>query len=77
MKVRYRGFEIDAHRAKSLGGESYLYFSIFRVSDWYECESNFSTGTDTVRTWIKLLKERIDRELLDEDPWGEKAQRAA
>lgn len=71
MKVSYRGFEIDAHRERSLGGDVLLYWSIFRKSDLYECDSGFSTGSDTVRTWVKMLKERVDAELVEADPWGE------
>lgn len=71
MKVNYKGYEIDVRREKCLGGWSMLYYSIFRESDGYECASSFSDCTDTVQDYIGYMKERIDAELLDEDPWGE------
>ncbi len=75
MKVTYKGYQIEAKREKCLGGWTLLYYSVFRVSDLYECLSDFSYGEDTVRDWIKMLKERVDAELLEGDPWGEKASR--
>jgi len=50
-----------------------LYFSITRVSDGYECECEFSFeySAEKVRDKVKQLKERIDNELAEEDPWGE------
>lgn len=75
MKIVYRGFIIDAFRAKSLGGDRLLYWSIFRESDLYECDSSFTTGTDPVRKFIGYLKERVDSELKSDDPWDERASR--
>jgi hypothetical protein len=66
MKVEYKGFEVDAHRDKSLGGETLLYYSVFRISDGYEVTSGFSYGTDPVRTFIGFLKGTVDDFL--EDP---------
>lgn len=71
MKVSYKGYELEAYRERSLGGDKLLYWSIFRESDWYECDSGFSTGRDSVRIWIKLLKERVDKELASNNPWNE------
>jgi hypothetical protein len=73
MKVIYKGYEIDVHRAESMGCGEYLYFSIFRLKDGRECLSSFTSGGDTVRDYVRYMKERIDAELADEDPWGEKA----
>ena len=73
MKQIYRGHEIDVRRERSLGGDVLLYFSVFRVSDGYECESNFTTGGETVRQYVRYMRERIDAELAADDPWGEKA----
>lgn len=72
MKAFYRGYDIDAHREMSLGGERLLYYSIFRRSDGYEATSGFSTGSDHVRDYIRYLKERVDVELAEADPWGER-----
>ena len=64
MKVLYRGFEVDAHREKSMGGDTLLYYSIFRESDGWEMTSGFSYGTDRVQTFIKYMKERVDNYIL-------------
>jgi hypothetical protein len=74
MKVIYRGHEIDVRRDKCMAGYSMLYYSIFRVSDWYECTSGFTEDSSTVHQYIKYMKERIDAELADVNPWGEKEE---
>ena len=71
MKTTYRGHEIEVTRDHCLGGWDQLYFSIFRVSDGYECLSSFEDSAETIRDKIKELKERIDNELAEKDPWGE------
>ena len=73
MKVVYRGYEIDVRRERSVGGEKLLYFTIIRLSDGYICEASYSTGSDSVRQMVKCMKELIDAELLEHDPWMEKA----
>jgi hypothetical protein len=70
MKAVHRGHDIDVHREKSMGGDMLLYYSIFRQSDGYECASGFSTGSDTVKDFMDMMKERIDAELADPQPWG-------
>lgn len=69
MKVTYRGYEIDAHRAKSLGGDTLLYYSVFRQVDLYECTSGYSDDADTIQTWIQTLKKRVDEEIADSSDW--------
>lgn len=69
MKVLYRGFEIDAHREKSLGGDMLLYYSVFRDDGW-ELTSGFTSGTDRAQTFIKYLKERVDNFILRPEDWG-------
>lgn len=69
----YRGHEIDVRRERSLGGDVLLYYSVFRESDGYECASGFTTGDDTVSDYVRYMRERIDAELADGDPWGERA----
>lgn len=71
MTSTYRGHRITVERSKSLAGWEMLFWSIFRVSDGYECDSGFSTSADTVRDFHASLKERVDAELADENPWGE------
>ena len=71
MKQVYRGHEIDVRRVRSLGGDVLLYFSIYRESDGYECAAGFTTGDDTVRDYMRYMRERIDAELATDDPWLE------
>lgn len=72
MKTVYRGYEIDVRRSRCMGGWPMLYYSIFRVSDGYECTSGFTEDTSPVRTYVGYMKERVDAELAEDDPWGEK-----
>lgn len=65
MKVNYRGFEVDVHRDKALGGWKQLFWSVFRLSDGWEFDSGFSCSDDTVRDYIAALKQRIDGDLAD------------
>lgn len=74
MKVNYLGHEIDVKRERSLGGQQMLYYSIFRVSDGYECTSGCTEDASSVLEYIDHLQARIDAELADDDPWGEKAR---
>ncbi len=73
MKVVYRGHEIDVRRERCMGGWPLLYYSIFRVSDGHECTSGFTEDTSPVRAYVGYMKERVDAELAEDDPWGEKA----
>jgi len=60
VKVLYRGFEIDAHRDKSLGGDTLLYYSIFRREDGYELTSGFSSGDDKIRDYLGYMQGWVD-----------------
>jgi hypothetical protein len=60
-------------REGSMGGDDFLYYSIFRLADGYECTSSYTSDTSPVRTYIGYLKERVDNELAEDDPWGEKS----
>ena len=71
MKSIYRGHEIEVTRDRCLGGWQQMYYSIFRVSDGYECLSGFEDSAETVRDKMKQLKERVDAELKEADPWEE------
>jgi hypothetical protein len=72
VKVDYRGHEIDVTRDRAMGGWQSIYYSIFRKSDGYECTSGFSSEDRTpVRDFVKLMKERVDAELAESDPWME------
>lgn len=70
-KVEYKGFEIEAKRELSLSGEKLLYFSVYRISDGYECVCDFEDSKETIKNKIEELKQTIDKELQEADPWGE------
>lgn len=60
MKVVYDGFELDAHRDKSLGGDVLLYYSAFAVGCGWELTSGFSNDEDAEETHIASLKAAVD-----------------
>ncbi|MMZ65413.1 hypothetical protein D1872_278180 [compost metagenome] len=64
MKVNYKGFEIDAHREKCLGGWDMLYFSIFTPTG-YELLSSFEDSEEKVRDKIKQLKKVVEDYLVN------------
>lgn len=71
MKGYYRGYEIIAERNQSLGGKELLYFSVFRIRDGYECFSSFEDSSETEINKFNQLKEQVDAEYLESDPWME------
>lgn len=71
LKEEYRGYECEVSREMCLGGWPMLYFSIFRISDGYECLTSFEDSAETLEDKMKQLKERIDSEHLEDDPWLE------
>ena len=75
MKTFYRGHEIEVKRQRSMGGWPMLYYSIFRASDGYECTSGCTEDSTPVREYLKYMKERVDNELAEADPWGEQADK--
>ena len=58
MKTTYKGCEIEVFRDQCLGGWEMLLFSVFDGN--YEVTSGFSESSDTVREFIKGLKELVD-----------------
>jgi hypothetical protein len=72
VKSIYRGHEIIVEREKSRGGWSQLTYSVFRISDGYECTSGFEDSEERVLDKIRQLQRRVDTELAETDPWGEK-----
>lgn len=74
MKVVYKGYEIDVRREKCMAGGPMLYYSIFRVSDGYECTSGVTEDESRVQTYVGYMKARVDAELAEDDPWGEKRE---
>lgn len=73
MKAIHRGHEITVTRSDCMAGYSMLYYGIIRLSDGWECTSGYTEDASTVRQYVGYMKERVDAELEDEDPWGEKA----
>lgn len=71
MRVSYRGHEITCTREPSMSGEKLLFWSIFRESDQYECDSGFSYDSSRVSEFVGCLKQRVDSELSENDPWME------
>lgn len=69
----YRGHRIEVSREKCLAGYSLLYYSVYREGDGYECLCSFEDSAEKVRDMVGYMKARIDDELADPDPWGEKA----
>lgn len=66
--VVYRGHEITVERKKTLGGDSGLFFSVFRVSDQFECDSGFQYDGNSLKL-MAHLQARIDEELEKPEPW--------
>ena len=61
MKTVYRGYSLDAHREPCLGGWSQLYYSAYPVDPTMPVlADDFTTGDDTVKTYMRILKERVD-----------------
>lgn len=73
MRLIYRGHEITVTRERCLGGWDMLYTAIFRVSDGYECTSFCEDSGEKVRDQVRYMKQRIDAELAEDDPWMERA----
>ena len=58
MKTIYRECEIEATREKCLGGYDMLFYSIF--DDGFEVTSGSSESSESVKEFIKGLKEVVD-----------------
>lgn len=71
MTTEYKGYEIKAEREECMAGYELLYFSIYRIKDGFECLSSFEDSAETIEDKIEELKERIDNEHKEDDPWME------
>jgi hypothetical protein len=62
MELIYRDYKIDVHRDCSLGGDSYLYYSIYSVEDSNKpcLADSFTTGSDSIKEYIGYMKARVD-----------------
>lgn len=66
MKVKYKGFELEAKREKCMAGYSLLYYTAYRICDGWEMICSFSDCGDTVRDYLGFLKGWVDE--YHEDP---------
>lgn len=71
MKTEYKGFEITVTREDSMTGDDLIFYAIFRMSDWYECDSGYDESDETPEAFAEILKTKIDNELRSSDPRGE------
>lgn len=60
MKVKYKGFEIEAKREKSMGGWDNLYYTVMKIDDGWFMHDGFTTGEDKIRDFVGYLKENVD-----------------
>ena len=66
MIARYRDYTINVQRE-----EGWLCVAVLRDFDEYICVENYYPDcSDTVREMVKYMKERVDAELSEDDPWG-------
>jgi len=72
----YRGFEVHAHREQCMAGYKLLYFHAVRICDGLIITDGFTEGSDTVGTYIAIMKNHIDNFILSqgkshdmEDEW--------
>jgi len=61
MKGIYRGYEIEAVREDSLGGDDNLYYRAYRVSDGLAVVDDFTMGSDPEEEFYEFLKVRVDK----------------
>ena len=73
MRISYRGHEITVTREKCLAGYPLLFYSVFRESDGFECVSGCEDSAETVRGLVSTMKQRVDNELKEDDPWLEQS----
>lgn len=67
MRLTYRGFEIDVRRAKSMGGDVNVYFSVYGLTNDLPCLADgFEGSGDSVRSYVAAMKARVDE--YHEDP---------
>jgi hypothetical protein len=71
LREVHRDHEILLSREECQGGWELLYYSIFRQSDGYECDSGFTEDESDLPTYMGYMRDRIDAELAEDDPWGE------
>lgn len=60
MKIDYKGFELEAVREDSMGGDELIFYSIFRKSDWWELDSGYSAANILISKFMSELKSTVD-----------------
>jgi hypothetical protein len=75
MTTTHRGHTIDVTRVHSRKAGWLLRFRIVRLSDGFECDGGFVKTHATVRQHTAFLKDEIDFELDNPDPWYEQAEK--
>lgn len=58
MKLKYKGFDIEAKREKCLAGYSLMYYSTLK--DGYEYDYRCEESNETVHNAIEYLKKEVD-----------------
>jgi hypothetical protein len=71
MNAKHKGHTIECRREECLGGWPMIYYTIIRDSDGYFCVDSYEDSDEHVREKIKRMKDLIDAELLESDPWEE------
>ena len=69
MKLKYKGFEIEVTREKSITKYILLFYSIMRISDGWEFVSGSRDSDETVRELVSEMKEYVDEYLEDPKKW--------
>ena len=60
MKVKYRGFDLEVKKERSLGGDYPLYITAYRLKDEYEYISGFEYSQEKIKDRMSYLKNNID-----------------
>ena len=60
MKIKYRGFELEVKKERSLGGDYPLYITAYRLEDGYEYISEYEYSEEKVKDRMDSLKNNID-----------------
>ena len=58
MKTKYKGWDLEVKREKSITGDKILFYSIFDGD--LEINSGYSEGEDTLESFMEYLKNIVD-----------------
>lgn len=70
----YKGYTISVMRGVPMGihADLVIHWAIWRESDGWIADADYSYEEATAEAFGKGMRERIDNELAEADPWGEK-----